>query len=60
MELTQVGDDEYEEFFDHEKAKESLGGLEAAKMAIKFLDQVLWQPCLVAPERALAFLQSSL
>ena len=35
-----MGDDEFEDYFDQEKAKEQQGGLEAAKMAIKFLDQV--------------------
>ena len=35
-----VGDDEFEDHFDMEKAKEDLGALEAAKMAIKFLDQL--------------------
>ena len=37
-----VGDDEFEDYFDQEKAKEQQGGLEAAKMAIKFLDQAIF------------------
>ena len=37
----QVGDDEYEnDHIDKEEQKKDLGALEAAKMAIKFLDQV--------------------
>ena len=36
----QVGDDEYEDKIDKDEAKKDLGALEAAKMAIKFLDQV--------------------
>ena len=37
----QVGDDEYGgEVIDKDEAKKDLGALEAAKMAIKFLDQV--------------------
>lgn len=36
-----MGDDEYEnDGFDSQEAKKDLGALEAAKMAIKFLDQV--------------------
>jgi hypothetical protein len=35
-----VGDDEYEGQIDAEEKKKDLGALEAAKMAIKFLDQV--------------------
>ena len=33
-----VGDDEYETGVDEEKEKQDLGALEAAKMAIKFLE----------------------
>ena len=36
-----VGDDEYEGQINQEEAKKDLGALEAAKMAIKFLDQAI-------------------
>ena len=51
MAWTQVGDDEYQnDQLDESEKQKDLGALEAAKMAIKFLDQVRSQ-CAAVPNR---------
>ena len=55
----QVGDDEYEDKIDKDEAKKDLGALEAAKMAIKFLDQVRGRSAAPLPAPAPAPLRGS-
>ena len=55
MAWVQVGDDEYAPDPEHavnaEEKKKDLGALEAAKMAIKFLDQVCTHPSSAKPPK---------